>query len=386
MYEKEPVFADGTSMLLFSFFSCNDKDDDDDEDDDEEEVIQVNASYGGDSGNTLKLTYSGVELLGKEIKFYTSTKKTATLTLNYVIPGEATTELTGVTLTTTPPKEDDNEEDEEYASEHEYEYFFQGTEKTSAGWNITYTGHVFADGDTRELIFDVEVTMQENILQGTWILSEKDPLFFDWQSDGETIIAEVEYASMPGSGMSQTTETFSSLLAQMGSQALLASRVLREVTFHTDGNITATYTKAGSTTELDSPLNLVHYYLPNSSNDNKIAILLNVDAIAALVMSHSSTRLSVQDILALVGSFQSLLQDGIPLECEFVGDDLQLYIGQDVAESILTDPDMVSLLDEKKFELDVMGNVVNVTVYGNELPALFEETTVFKLGLSMVQQ
>ncbi|MCC8187821.1 MAG: DUF4925 domain-containing protein [Bacteroides sp.] len=371
--------------LLFScslFFSCNDKDDDEEKEDEEEEVIQVNASYGGDSGNTLKLTYSGVELMGKEIKFYTSTKKTATVTLNYVIPGEATTELTGVILTTTPPKDDDDDEDEEeYESEYEYEYFFEGAEKTSTGWNITYTGHVFAEGDTRELTFDVEVTMQENILQGTWKLSENNTLFFDWQSDRETVIADVECSSTPGNVTSHTTETFSNLLARIGSQ--LVSNVLREVTFHTDGNITAIYTKAGSATELESPLNLVHYYLPNSSNDNKIAILLNADAIASLVMSNSSTRLSMQDILALVGSFPSLLQDGIPLDCEFVGDDLELYIGQEVAESILTEPAIVSLLDEKTFELDLMGNVVNLTIHGKELPALFEETTVFELGLSM---
>ncbi|MCD8031990.1 MAG: DUF4925 domain-containing protein [Bacteroides sp.] len=368
--------------LLFScslIFSCNDKDDEDDDGEEEEEVIKVNASYGGESENTLKLTYSGVELMGKEIKFHTSTKKTATVTLNYVIPGEATTELTGVTLTTTPPKDDDDEEDDgEYESEYEYEYFFEGTAKTSTGWNITYTGHVFADGDIRELTLDVEASMQENILQGTWKLSENQTLFFDWQSDEETVIADVEYASMPGDVTSHTTETLGCLVSKMGSQWV--SNVLHEVTFHTDGNITATYTKAGSTTELESPLNLVHYYLPNSSNDNKIAILLNVDAIAALVMSNSSTRSSWKDLLE---PFQSLLQEGIPLEGEFAGDDLKLYIGQEVAESILTDPAVVSLLDEQTFEVDLMGSVANVTVYGKELPALFEETTLFKLGLSM---
>lgn len=76
---------------------------------------------------TLDLTYSGENLIGKTVSFKTEDSETGTLTLNDVIPGEASTPINGILL---------------YENGKKDAYSFSGTNMTMSGATVKYTGEI----------------------------------------------------------------------------------------------------------------------------------------------------------------------------------------------------------------------------------------------------
>ena len=77
-------------------FAC---DDNDDEGGSELNGIYSNKVSTPEGGNTLNLTYSGREFIGKDVSFKLTGNNAATITLHYVLPGEAATLLENVAVT-----------------------------------------------------------------------------------------------------------------------------------------------------------------------------------------------------------------------------------------------------------------------------------------------
>lgn len=77
-------------------FAC---DDNDDEGGSELNGIYSNKLSTPEGGNTLNLTYSGREFIGKDVSFKLTGNNAATITLHYVLPGEAATLLENVAVT-----------------------------------------------------------------------------------------------------------------------------------------------------------------------------------------------------------------------------------------------------------------------------------------------
>lgn len=115
------------------FFACSDSDD--------EPLFQpqdLSKTYA--AGTSLYLTYSGTPVVGKSVSFQTDDSRTATLTLNDVIPGEAQTVISGVVLT-----------------ESDGKYVFSSRTTRSAGAAVEYSGSI---ADT-VLNLNLEVTMPD---------------------------------------------------------------------------------------------------------------------------------------------------------------------------------------------------------------------------------
>lgn len=91
---------------------------------------------------TLDLTYSGEKLIGKTVSFKTENSETGTLTLNDVIPGEASTPINGIKL---------------YENEEKGNYTFSGTNITMGGATVKYSGSI----TPKAMKLDVNVTMAD---------------------------------------------------------------------------------------------------------------------------------------------------------------------------------------------------------------------------------
>lgn len=101
---------------------------------------------------TLDLTYSGEKLIGKTISFKTEDSETGTLTLNDVIPGEASTPINGIKL---------------YENEEKGNYTFNGTNITMGGATVKYSGSI----TPKAMKLDVNVTMPQNRWNKSYDLS-----------------------------------------------------------------------------------------------------------------------------------------------------------------------------------------------------------------------
>lgn len=176
-------------------------------------TLDVNASgtglYIGEySGNTLILNYGGEPVIGKTVVFDATDAENATVLLTDVIPNEATTILTGITL-------DENG--------------FSGTVTTSTDAKISYTGSR-AD---KVLTLNLDVTLNDpKSWAGNYSLTSyafsgtpKAPvidggLYLNWP-----------YGGLMGGFDAQVKAIVSMILPQ----------VLKTVSLHKDGNITAGY-------------------------------------------------------------------------------------------------------------------------------------------------
>lgn len=97
----------------------------------------------------LDLTYSGEKLIGKTVSFETEDSETGTLTLNGIIPGEATTPISGIRLIESGEKEC---------------YTFSGTNITMGGATVKYVGSI----TPKAMELDVRVVMAHQQLVGSY--------------------------------------------------------------------------------------------------------------------------------------------------------------------------------------------------------------------------
>lgn len=314
------LFAVICSVTLFS--SCSDDDD----------VVSPvgETTFTDESG--LRLTYSGVSMLGKQVQFVPQGEK-AVLTLSGapldfsalqreglvasvgtagVVPGELTTTL-NVDLVIEGDK-----------------VSFEGVDEKD-GRVLNYKGEATKNG----LVLDLNVTLPANELAGTsWNLAPKglmsaDPIHIVWDAE-----------SFPFNGGEWDIESALKLTLGMApikdgmTVPQLLFGVLNKVTFLADGNIQAEYKDSPSDADWSawktSSLNLAMYAI----KDGKLYVYLNASQIMAVAAK--SRAMDMSFVTGLMQSLIPMLANGVPLSYS-TGEDGKtvVYLGKDVLLPLL---------------------------------------------------
>lgn len=376
-----------TVLCTLSFFTaCGDDDDPiptptPDPDPTPEQVLDVNATYSEDK---LALKYGDSDLLGKEVTFATEDGKTATITMKGtldlaalmgmfskadqemfmapgVIPGEVKTTLSDVKLTLSGEK-----------------YTFEGEYTGASGVKASYSGEVQKD----KLTMAVKATMPTNDLVGTWALApiipgdeagsanKSQPINFVWQSDAMVDLSALGMGELPVSAVA-------GLAGSLFLSPELA-KVLQSITYQEDGNIVASYKKAGATDWATSPINLAQYYIA----DGKMYVQLNISQIIALVQS---TKANAVDLPTIITQFLPLLSNGVPLDYTVANGTAQITANKDLLIPVL------GLLSNELISGKILGAVpenMQPLVAGvmAQLPTILEKTTDVNTTLYLVKQ
>lgn len=367
-----------TVLCTLSFFTaCGD----DDDPKVPENVLDVNAAYSGDK---LALKYGDSDLLGKEVTFATEDGKTATITMKGnldiqaliaqltkesqeiftapgVIPGEVKTTLSNVQLTLSGDK-----------------YTFEGEYTGASGVKATYSGEVQKD----KLTMNVKATMPSNDLLGTWALApiipgddagsanKSQPFNLVWQSNELVDLSAMGFGKLPVSSVA-------GLAGSLFISPELA-KVLQSITYQEDGNIVASYKKAGAADWANSPINLAQYYVANG----KIYVQLNISQILALVQS---TKADASDWSTIIAQFLPYLSNGVPLDYTVANGAAQITANKDLLLPVL------GLLSNEMIGGKIISAVPEnmqplVTGVMAQLPAILESTTDVNATLYLVKQ
>lgn len=342
--------------------SCS-KDDDPVE---EGKVLDVNASYNGES---LVLTYSESVLPGKVVTFNTADGKTATLELKGefdlssimtskadastamnlapgVIPGEVTTTISNVPLTV------DGET-----------YVFEGTDSQN-GRTTEYKGQV----QKGKLTLAINNVMPESEIQGTWNMADSKVLSLVWSSDKNLIIPDLTGATQEMQEI--PVSMLSMILPTLIDQPLKAA--LNTISFNNDGNIVADYNKNGE--KKVSPLNIANYYM----KDGKMYVQLNI----AMLLSVINQTKAGFDI-STITQFLPLLSEGIPLTCSVDGNNASITMEKDLLVPIL------SFVVSNETVTNLILNSVSaemkplVELVLPQLPEVLNNTTEMKVSLNL---
>ena len=322
---------------------------------------EANTTFSDDN---LTLTYSGSEMLGKQVEFYTTDGETATLTLTGtldlslllsetdlnvtglapgVIPGEIQTTIENVPLT---------------LSEDGSTYTFSGTD-TQYGRTLTYSGEV----STERMTLALDVVMPENELTGTWNFPQENGIGMVWESD----------ATINVGGMEIPTSTAAGLVGTVLSPVL--SGMVQSFTFGEDGNISVSYLKSGATEWQSSPLNLAMYYVM----DGRMYLQLNVTQI---VTTAQSTRADISSLLSMLEGLMGYLSEGIPLTYSADGNELTLTLGIEEAKAILNIL-TIDFVREKVQGIIPEDYQTYVTPILENLPEILDSTTTLELSLHL---
>lgn len=182
---------------------------------------------------TLDLTYSGEKLIGKTISFKTEDSETGTLTLNDVIPGEASTPINGIQL---------------YENEEKGNYTFNGTNITMGGATVKYSGSI----TPKAMKLDVNVTMPQNKWNKSYDLSNftKGKKMTIGTSGGEYVWKETNeiltgafYVHMDDVELTQAgSQLFLRMKLIQNALCYFIPQLLQTITLQPDGNIIANYT------------------------------------------------------------------------------------------------------------------------------------------------
>ena len=322
---------------------------------------EANTTFSDDN---LTLTYSGSEMLGKQVEFYTTNGETATLMLTGtldlslllsetdlnvtglapgVIPSEIQTTIENVPLT---------------LSEDGSTYTFSGTD-TQYGRTLTYSGEV----STERMTLALDVVMPENELTGTWNFPQANGIGMVWESD----------ATINVGGMEIPTSTAAGLVGTVLSPVL--SGMVQSFTFGEDGNISVSYLKSGATEWQSSPLNLAMYYVM----DGRMYLQLNVTQIVATAQS---TRADISSLLSMLEGLMGYLSEGIPLTYSADGNELTLTLGTEETKAILNLL-TIDFVREKVQGIIPEDYQTYVTPILENLPEILDSTTTLELSLHL---
>lgn len=278
----------------------------------EGKVLDVNASYKGES---LDLTYSESVLPGKVITFNTTDGKTATLEMKGefdltsliptkadmpvmnlapgVIPGEVTTTISNVVLTL------DGET-----------YKFEGTDSQN-GRTTEYKGQV----EKGKLTLAINNVMPKSDIQGTWNLADAQVVTLVWNSDKGILL--------PSSTEEWPVENLAKLLSMALDKPI--KEALNTISFNNDGNIVADYNKDGD--KKVSPLNIANYYMKNG----KMYVQMNI---AMLLTVINQTKAGFD--MGAIAQFLPLLSEGVPLTCSVDGSNATITLEREIILPLLT--------------------------------------------------
>lgn len=254
----------------------------------------------------LALTYSGNELIGKSVNFETNDARTAKLTLQCILPHEAETQLTGITLT---PDEKGG-----------YTFTGNGT-GSQTGTTFGYSGTV-QEGKLTLNLTDVKlptnpltqvatlnlVTSGEETVDKTEKVNPDDPYETTWTTLNATGTGVLEI-SMNGGYLD-----LGGIVGRLAGNFL--KTILDDITFGADGSITAVY--AGIPENLDvmqdllvgngilnrpasdwktSPSNLVSFYMTDA---NTVYVTPNVDMIIRQIRLNQATTRASDNLLTVI--------------------------------------------------------------------------------------
>lgn len=356
-----------TVLCTLSFFTaCSDDDDPKDPN-----VLDVNTAYSGDK---LDLKYGDSALLGKEITFDTKDGKTATITMKGnldisgllgqlmksdmtlatapgVIPGEITTTISNVPLILSGET-----------------YTFEGEYTGAAGVKATYSGVVQKD----KLTMSVKATMPANDLVGTWALAPlavptSMPIVINWESSTPLKLEE-SFMGIPA-GEYPVNTILQGLNVNVISPKLAG--VLQSITYKEDGNIVASYKKAGASDWATSPINLAQYYISNG----KMYVQLNIAQILDVVAgSKANASGSLVDLMPLLSA-------GVPLNYTVANG-----IAQIKADKELLLP-LMGMITTEPFA-GLIGKLIPEAYQGlmTQLPGILATTTDVNATLYLVKQ
>ncbi|MDE5876541.1 MAG: DUF4925 domain-containing protein [Muribaculaceae bacterium] len=375
----------------------------------------------------LAMTYNGAPLVGKTVTFTPNTNGTATVTLAGepfdiselmggiskaeetepsltipsagVLPGSKETVI-NVTLT----GDSDN-------------CTFEGTGDTDY-CTYSYSGSVTAEKMNLNL---TDVKLKNISLAGTWTLPELyqiDPFWGDeqpniynvarivWQSEKMIELA-------PNFGMPIETILGMTLVMPMigdgdgkVSPVEMLTMLLKNVTFHEDGNVTATYINAADMNQapVTSPVGIAQYVITSEGN---LRLFLNPTAIimnTAKAIAKSKTRAIDMSLIveSMMQQLIPLLSQGIPVsygkaimdsEGQLNEDPniLSFYLGTETLlpllktfAPLLSDADFVNGIVEEAKKDPTMGSMAEMlpSIF-NSLPGIIETTTKVEIGINL---
>ena len=274
-------------------FAC---DDNDDEGGSELNGIYSNKLSTPEGGNTLNLTYSGREFIGKDVSFKLTGNNAATITLHYVLPGEAATLLENVAVTSGSNS-----------------YSFSGTGTGINGTTFAYKVNVEKGKMTLDLT-DVKIASNQLTSNGTWYpvqggeSTETDPVL------GEYTLKRYAFHMVTDNALlGQVVPILEPIAGN------LICWFINEVSFNPDGNITARYATMPEgkaigdlisippdrkdSEWLTSPINLASYYV---KDDSELYIVPNIDMILYQIQQNKTKADGGLDASVIAAIYQQL--------------------------------------------------------------------------------
>lgn len=260
-------------------------------------AIYSNKLSAGDDAN-LSLVYSGRLLIGKEVRLTPEADGTATLRLYGILPGDSCTTLTGVSLT-----------------QREEGLSFSGTATAqNVATAFRYEGTTFNDNGSMSLELS-DVAVPGNVLgqHGRFALplyngkeGEDVVVSYNGTTDYAQLLKAPFYAHMVTKGAAEDNLiafAWSMMIETVANNAITS--VLHDITFATDGNITARYKSLNDTIGFqqlmnteglahpdesefkESPTNLAMYYFTDAAT---MYVVPNVDQIMQQVEADQASQ------------------------------------------------------------------------------------------------
>lgn len=415
------------AAFAFTFTACSD-----DDDDPIYKPEELSKTFGVDEGTLLNLSYSGGQLVGKQVKFETANSRKGTLTLIDVVPGQ-------------PMMVIDNVELVEGANQKEYTFAGESPITRADVGSVKYDGSIRKD----TLNLDVTVTFSDpNGWAGTYKLADytenaaTGALYLEWAVDGREDL-QVMYHNV------------ASVLGSM-----LLPQCLKTITLDPDGNIRAEY-NAGKVTVneemmmgmmmgmmmpegnvpsvsdmaafapqgiqfVKSPANVAYWF----ENNGQLYVKLDIPSIMAFALSQSGTATgsealvgivnqalngNPQEIKALIGqmaqndslresinsisdqSFETalyLIKNGIPMNVYAADGHTHLCLDKAILDPIMKGTKEAYYMDSDLMKIwMIMVNAAVIPESANgamlllmNLPTNWSNTIKFNLGLDLVKQ
>lgn len=349
-------------------------------------TVYSNKTYPTDS-LVLYYTSSSVPLLGRDVKFETEDLKTGTLTLYNVVPGEAETVLSGLTL-------------KEATDAPDKLTFSYKTVTTETGVRLTLASKSNVRPGRLELIFS-SVTFPANRFskntegKGWWALRPYDDqtsagsIYLDWrltpgtytftdEETGETETVEVT----PENAGDPISLALGPILGGMmkGIVQQLIPNILGHINFSTNGNIQARYNANGlsgdAAWQVSPANNLCFFY----TKDDRLYVIPNIEMIVRQIKANqaaSRSSIGTDDIQAILTRLSVWITQGAPFRIEDNADgSTTVYLETEQLEPLLVLlPMLTSLLPEDMQSLAPMLG---------KLTRLGAVTEHFELGLTLV--
>lgn len=287
---------------------------------------------------TLDLTYSGEKLIGKTVTFKTEDSETGTLTLNDVIPGEATTPINNITL---------------YENEEKGIFTFSGTNITMGGATVEYEGSITPK--TMKLNLDVKMANAKTFAKtygfGTYEMIEDYDSFLYMKFKGAAYLDMIPKEGFEDDAMMM------SIIGVMGGSALqiLIPQLLKDIQFENNGYITAKYSSdpidteklmsllgtadagneikklVNSRTYQPSPKGLAFWSISN----NKMILKLNMPAIINEVIKNSGQQV---DSKLISGITEAILKSD-PIRLKSLLGALNLIVNNEILGYLINTDD-----------------------------------------------